>query len=235
MSSNIKTDYNQIKNKVVAKLVASPDKIFNEIELFNKCYSDLILPNDPTLKFKYKLVIRQLMSEYDNIVVKKLNNLYYIYYKENKDIDINNISSDTKIDSLDQPNELNNFIIDNELFDELNYVDPENGNTIFHDLLSSNNYVIVQKLLDSNKLNIHCKNNYGQTPINKINDVKMTNIIINYLVAKQNEIIDINNKHKSKLIEYKMKQDKLENDINQLRRYFYIFFIFYILTFFISK
>lgn len=234
MSSKISTDYNQIKNKIVAKLVANPDKVFSEIELFNKCYADLIL-HDPTLKFKYKLVIRQLMAEYDNIIVKKNNNIYYICYKENKnDISINNINTIPE-ESFVNNNDLNNFIIDNDLYEELNYIDPESGNTIFHDLLASNNYIIVQKLLDTNKLQLNIKNNIGQTPIHKINDIKMANIIINYLLSKQDEHTDINNKHKNKLIEIKNKQDKLDSELYTLRKYFYSFIILTIINFFISK
>ena len=53
---------------------------------------------------------------------------------------------------------LSNYIIDNNLSDDINYVDPFDGNTIFHDLVITSNIQKITKLISDGKFDFLVKN-----------------------------------------------------------------------------
>lgn len=71
------------------------------------------------------------------------------------------INSDLGLDYSD----LVNYIIDNNLSDDISYVDPFDGNTIFHDLVAVNNIEKIKILVENSKFDYFVKNKHGLTPI----------------------------------------------------------------------
>lgn len=71
------------------------------------------------------------------------------------------INSELGLDYAD----LVNYIIDNNLSDDISYVDPFDGNTIFHDLVAVNNIEKIKILIENSKFDYFVKNKHGLTPI----------------------------------------------------------------------
>ncbi len=103
-----------------------------------------------------------------------------------------NQTSNLGLDYID----LVNYIIDNDLDENINYVDPFDGNTIFHDLVATNNLEKIKKLVEADKFDYQVKNKYGFTPIELTKNIE----IIIYL-------------NKSIATHYMNKMDKLKNEI----------------------
>ena len=179
--------FEDIFNKIMLVLIANEGVIYNQYKLYSLIL-DKFTRNEsefvpPEFKYKFFITLRQLMLKDENIKVTKENNIYQVVYGEPKDIKNDRITFSP--DWID-PSQLNNFIISNNL--DLNYQDPESGNTIYHDILSENNYENVKKLLETNNIDYNVKNNYNKTPIECINDVKIATIIINDLNKKLNNM-----------------------------------------------
>jgi hypothetical protein len=141
------------------------------------------------------------MSKNNDITVIKKKNIYYAGYNMvNNNLDWCNYN-----DNWLEKNSLNNYIIENNLENELDYVDPENGNTIFHDVLSStNNHAFIEKVIKTFDIDYTLKNNNNKTPIECVEDIKITVCIIN----------DLNNR----LYSMNKRLDNLEskNNINEI-------------------
>jgi hypothetical protein len=119
------------------------------------------------------------MIKDDNIRVFKDNNIYQIVYNPPNGIKLENIKFNDKWINM---SDLNNYIIDNEI--DINYQDIENGNTIYHEILSEHNCDNIKKLLEKNNIDYNVKNYYDKTPIECINNIKIATIVINDLNKK---------------------------------------------------
>ena len=88
MSTNYSTD--DIETKIMSILYAHIDKRFSQFALFSKLINDKFpefadKPIHPSIKAKFLLVLRTLASRYDDIIVTKEHNMFYVVCLTNKD------------------------------------------------------------------------------------------------------------------------------------------------------
>jgi hypothetical protein len=149
----------EISTKLLIILHINKNKTFDQYTLFNEVVNKFRTTQStnyisPEFKSKFLLVLRSLMSRNDDITITKKNNVYYAGYEMiNTNIEYNINYSDHWLEK----DTFNNYIIENNLEDELDYVDPENGNTIFHDILSSNNYTFIEKVVKTFHIDYNLK------------------------------------------------------------------------------
>lgn len=182
----------EIESKLLIILYANENKIFDQYVLWNKLIDKLEINNkyiNPTFKNKYLIVLRNLKNRFDDIEIVKENNIYKAYCKKD-DIKVE-YEDYEKVDECEQNtfdiNDLNNYILDNNLYEELDYEDSD-GNTIYHDLISGNNYFQVNKLINANKFNYLKVNKNNKTPVDLITNQVITNLIIKDLLKKMNKL-----------------------------------------------
>lgn len=175
--------FEDIYNKVMLILIANESTLYDQYKLyslvidkFNVNKQDFI---PPEFKCKFLITIRQLMSKDENVKVIKTNGVYQVIYNAPSDINLKNVYYSS--DWIDESN-LNSFIIDNKI--ELNYQDPESGNTISHNLLKTTDFENIKKLLEMSDLKLDIKNNDNKTPIECINNIHVASIIIDNLYKK---------------------------------------------------
>jgi len=215
MSTLENVTYDDIFNKIMLILVANEGKLYDQYKLYSlvidKITKNEVICVPPDFKYKFFITLRQLMLKDDNIKVMKENNIYQVIYNAPKDIKLDNINYNPEwIDK----SALNNFIINNTTEVDINYKDPESGNTIYHEVLSEHNSENVKKLIDtlplSSKENTfyNIKNNYNKTPIECIKDVQVSIIIINDLNKRINEF-----DNKFKILENRLKILENKNEI----------------------
>jgi hypothetical protein len=190
--------FDDIYNKIMLVLVANEGILYNQYKLYslilNKFTRNETYFVPPEFKYKFFVTLRQLMLKDDNIKVFKENNIYQVIYNGSKEVKPEFVNySPEWIDK----SQLNKFIINNNI--DLNYQDPESGNTIYHDILSENNYENVKKLLETNNVNYNIKNNYNKTPIDCIKDIQIATVIINDLSNKINQFDEKLNQFEEKL------------------------------------
>jgi hypothetical protein len=219
ITNNYSTD--EIETKIMSILYANIDKKFSQFALFSKLINDKFTefannnkPIHPSIKAKFLLVLRTLASRYDDIIVTKEENTYYVVCLTNKDeldkisnyteteefgkftnftnsvnsANFTNSTNSTNSANLANPTEkdlinyddLLNYIIDNNLSDDINYVDPFDGNTIFHDLVITSNIQKITKLIVDGKFDFFIKNKQNKTPI----ELGTNKTIENYLISK---------------------------------------------------
>ncbi len=73
----------QIETKVMSVLYANIDKKFSQFSLFNKLIRDKFTelenkPIHPTIKARFLLILRNLPSRFDDIIVTKTENVFYV-------------------------------------------------------------------------------------------------------------------------------------------------------------
>jgi hypothetical protein len=147
------------------------------------------------------------MVKDDCIKVFKENNVYQVIYNAPKDIKPE--IKDYIPEWLDKT-DFNYYLVNNKL--DLNYQDPESGNTIYHEVLSESGFDTknygnidkVKKLIETSTNNYSIKNNDDKTPIECIKDVKVATLVINDL---NNKLISL--EKKLEMFEIRMKD--LEN------------------------
>jgi len=197
----------KIEIDIMSILYANIDTIFTHYSLFNKLVRDkydLNNTNSITIhsnfKSKFLLVVRNLMANYDNIKITKENNIYNIVCLSSQDIKTTKFFSflnDTKI-SLNYI-ELNDnditsmydYIYENNLNEYINWSDPFDGNSIFHELVANNNIKQIEKLINNNTFNYTIINNHNQTPIDLINSPATAKILTMLLIKNYNIIKNI--------------------------------------------
>lgn len=194
MSNLSEISIDKIDTDVMSILYANIDKKFSQYTLFNKLledkyegqYTNSIHPN---FKSKFLLVIRTLMSKYDDIVVEKKDGSYYIVClsfkedKEEKPLYMEQIAKPNQLCEADISN-MYDYIYDNNLEDCMNWSVFSDGNSIFHELILHNNIKQTSRLIRENRFNFEIKNNQNQTPIDLINSQEMGNLIIEEFFIK---------------------------------------------------
>jgi len=217
-----------IENVVMLILCANDGVIYTQYQLFNKVV-DKIHENDkstvftvhPSFKAKFFIVVKNLMSSYNDVYVNKTNDEYKISYntstnKLNEPEIIYNCVDD-KIDSktddkTDDKTEISininhdldnsyyyDYVVNNNVEKEFNSKDINNGNSFYHDIMNtSNNYLLIKKLIDDNHFKFNIKNHSGNTPILLNNNLNVTNLFINELFTKidslEKELFALQNK-----------------------------------------
>jgi hypothetical protein len=182
---------NEIENTIMVVLVGNDSTVFTQYQLFDKVIDKLEIKTNSihnSFKSKFLIVLRNLMSSYDDVKIYRENNIYKAIYATDN-ITIKNYNSDFPDHHYDQAdpftiNELNSYIIDNDMFQEFTYIDQSSGNTIYHDIVSNNNYLQIKKLIDTNKFNYNIKNLNDKTPLDYINDQRVSNLMIKTLFNK---------------------------------------------------
>lgn len=199
MSNLENINYDEIENKIMMVLVQNQGKLVDYKLLFSKVIDRFNRTNTLSIhtsfKYKFLLVIKQLVSKYDDIELIKIDNISYLRFNETK---ISNVNEDysnkilepeyqTEVSEPELPHEssLASYIVDNDLFDHF-YINGDT--TIYHDLVSGNNYIQINKLLVENKMIIHIKDKYSQTPLDYIKNQEVSNIFIKDLYKKINNL-----------------------------------------------
>lgn len=246
-------DINKIETDVMSVLYANIDVKFSQYDLFNKLLEDkydgqYMVQIHPDFKSKYLIVLRNLMSKYNDIKIYKENEKYIVVcLSDDKNIDLQNLEyysdvikkSTNKIVlplSLDLTNKtetakqlktldleeqqtlqtnnkinINNndyynfyqYLWDNNLTEQINWIDPWNGNSIYHELVLSQNTKLISKLIELEQFNFDIKNKNELTPIE---------------LAFETDLIDV-----SKVLTYGLikqinqTKQKYENEIEKLK------------------
>lgn len=210
MSNLSEISIDKIETDIMSVLYANMDKKFSQFELFNKLLEDKYYGNytnyvHPDFKSKFLLIFRTLISKYDDIIIKKTSeynyNIICLSSKEEmedmeyKPFYYGHIYNPIKLENHDVSN-MYDYIYDNNLDEYKNWSDPFDGNSIFHELILSNNTKQTLKLMEENKFNFEIKNNINKTPIDLINSQEMSNIIIKEFVRKNIILMEKYNQEK---------------------------------------
>ena len=218
----------KIETDIMSVLYANLDIKFSQYALFNKVledkydgqYSSQIHSN---FKSRFLLVLRNLMSKYDDIKVSKDNDVFWVVcmsVSESKEpIEFTNWDNPIKQPiSLDRTDYVHmyNYVYDTNPKDFLNWSDRWDGNTIFHELVLSQNKPLIEKLLLQDQFNFVVKNNHGKTPLEMQTSQEITDMLSKNLLEKlifMNEKFKIlEEQHKSELNNYEKKVRYLESN-----------------------
>ena len=157
---------------------ANEGKLFDQSTLYNKVidkFDTSVIMIDPHFKYKFFIVIRDLMSQSDDVKVIKENGVYYTIFNPPSNITIvDPVGYDS---SWLNEDDFTKYIIKNDVTN-INFQDPENGNTVFHDVLSGNDYLLAKELLTKYRNDYLLENSKGNTPIDCIKDIKIATIVI---------------------------------------------------------
>jgi hypothetical protein len=184
----------KIETDIMSVLYANMDIKFSQYALFNKVLEDKYDSQyygqiHSNFKSRFLLVIRNLMSSYSDIKVSKDNGVYYIVCLSESEKPIEFIKWDEPIKhpvSLDNTDyaQMYNYIYDTNQKDFINWSDPWDGNTIFHELVLSQNKNLIEKLLLQDEFNFNVKNTHGKTPIEMPSTQEIINILTKNLLEK---------------------------------------------------
>jgi len=178
----------EIENAIMMVLISKDGILLKQNQIYSNVVDKLDINTNfihYTFKYKFLFVLRNLMSKYDDVKVINENNIFSAIYNSNKDADKNSYTIDLNevpinLDSSD----LDAYIIDNDITEEFNFIDPNNNNTIYHNIVSNNNYFQIKKLINDNKFNFTVKNIDNKTPIDLINNQQISNLFIKELFNK---------------------------------------------------
>jgi len=233
MNTFDKYPIDEIETKIMSILYSNIDQRFNQFVLFDKLIKDKYpelyeTTINPVIKARFLLVIKNLVSRFDDIIVTKDNNVFSVVCLSNKDQianiknydhSDNNIQNKTILQNTQNPKnnsnqpeyiDLLNYIINNEI-EFLNYVDPFDGNTIYHDLVITSNLEKIKNLINTGKFNFFAINNKNETPIQLSKDPNITNLLITSTMNKYLDEIQFFNK---KIEDYSNKLNYLELKIS---------------------
>jgi len=248
--------FDEIELKLMTILLNNEDKLIYDRHLYNLLLDKFRYQSgfiDPNLKNKYFVVLRNLDAN-ENVKVFKNNNIYKIVYTTKPELynremipyeDNTYISPEKNIDVCHySPSEVYRYIdssLSEEFSKERSYVDIENGNTIYHDLVRECTVDILTKMFNTKSMNINVLNKNGLTPIDYINDISVARLFIKELneqlktVSKQIENINNNKKISEEVLNEEIDQKILLKIRQQLSRdrleqYFGAFFITILLS-----
>lgn len=216
----------KIETDIMSVLYANMDVKFSQFTLFNKVLEDkydgqFSSQIHPNFKSRFLLVLRNLMEKYDDIKVSREKEVYWVVCvsESEKPIEFTNfnrwekpIKKEIPLETKDYAN-MYDYIWDNNLSGHINWTDPWDGNTIYHELVFFQNKNLIEKLLLQDQFNFFVKNSNGKTPIELSTNQEITNLLIKSLLEK-----NIISNEKLKLIEDKNKVElnKCETRINYL-------------------
>jgi hypothetical protein len=192
MSDLANISFDDMETKIMSILWANQGKEYSQFTLFNKLIEDKYdIQNlkciSPDFKAKFLLVLRNLKSRYDDLEINKNNNTFYIKCGNETNSKPNIFEDKEYVYDKTVDNSfpcVEDYIIDNNIEKEFKYVDPFDGNTIFHNLVLLSNVKHIQKLINEDKFQFFIKNKNNQTPIQLSTDINITNIILSGMVNK---------------------------------------------------
>ena len=188
-------------------------KITRDNLVFNiLCSNSPDSPNNPDNKFPRftKIQNNEPINEPNNKPNNEPNN-----EPNNK----SNTSSTIKLDENDI-SEMYDYIYDNNLNEYINWSDPVDGNTIYHELVLSNNIKQIERLVKENLFEYTVLNTYNQTPIDLIKSPLVARIMTMGLVKNYNSIKEKLNQEKEKLNQEKENVNMLVNNFNNKINYY---------------
>ena len=199
MSETMDHSIDNIETNIMSILYANMDVKFTQFSLFNKLLIDKYdIENTKIIhqnfKAKYLLVIRNLMSKYDDILITKNDKIYSILCvssKEKTETCAEYIYNNDYLIKEDDIN-LSKYIVENDIMNEFKYIDPCDGNTIYHDLVLSDNLEIVEKMITDGTFNFFVFNKRNQTPLELSTNKLISNIIV---MGIYNKIVRDNEKY----------------------------------------
>jgi hypothetical protein len=217
----------KIETDVMSVLYTNMDIVFTQYSLFDKLVEDkydfkntnLIHPN---FKSKFLLVVRNLISKYPDIKITKNNTIYNIVCLTDSDVELNKLTktyniaeNTTQYIRLEENDisEMYDYIYDNNLDEYKNWSDPFDGNSIFHELVLSNNIKQIDRLVKENKFDFNILNTHNQTPVELIKSPQVSRIITKGLIKNFNLI-------KEKLNQEKENVNMLVNNFNNKINYY---------------
>lgn len=180
MSNLEQITYENINDKIILVLCANLGTIYNQYELYDAVLDKFSRTSNSIhsdFKYKFMHVIRQLMSNNNNVTVLKDNGVYYVGYDIPQQV-IEPCS--TNEFWLDKDNYIK-FIIDNNLEDEFIYQDPETGNNLYHELFKTGDYTTIKKVINTHHIDYTITNKIKDTPIDCINRVEVATLVISDL------------------------------------------------------
>lgn len=206
----------EIETKLMSVLYANIDTRFSQFSLFNKLIKDKFteLENTiihPTIKSRFLLILRNLPSRFEDIIVDKIDNVFYVVCLSSKE-NTNKVMDYAPVIEKTKPNtNLNNsnnltdkenildyslfldYIIDNNISELINFVDPIDSNTISHDLVTTSNTKKIIQFIDQNKFNFFEPNRHGKAPFQLAKTKEVSDIILTGLANKfQTETLALN-------------------------------------------
>lgn len=242
---------NEIENKIVLILMASPNIMYTQYTLYDKILEKFDVKDykaDQGFKAKYMLVLNNLDKTYDNIKLQNINDKYIICYEDKDEIKSNqnkeeiiNDLNNSRDDDMSNSSFILDFIVTNKVTDHYNYIDPKTGNTILHEVLSKDNTENVKNILQHNS-NLRASNERSvleapkspeterivvdgdllilnknlETPIEKINSIQVSNLIIMELLKKINnyEEMLLNSSIRIDMLNDSIKKNNVKDLIN---------------------
>jgi hypothetical protein len=223
---------NEIEVKLMTILLNNEDKLLYGQDLYNLLLAKYDYKTgfiDPSFKHKYLLVLRNLDSN-ENVKVFKNNNAYKVVYTTNPEsytAESKGFEDKTRISCVEctyVPSDVYRFVessLPEKLHEVKTYIDIENGNTIYHDLVREASVDVLTKMFNTKTMNINVTNKDGLTPVDYINDVVVARLFIKELneqlktVSKQIETIN----NEKALIETKL--NKQQHKLTQFLEVFY--------------
>lgn len=187
MSDLINVTHDELNNKIMIILCANEGTIFDQYTLYSKVIdkftSTSFIP--PSFKYKFMLVLRNLMNTNNDVKIIKKNNVYNVVYNPPNNIEL----KDSYYDNMWlNTHDFNGYIIDSDLHSEFGYKDIESGDTLYHNILGGNDCITVKRLINSNSIDYNVKNNFDKTPIECINNIKVASIVISDLNLRINNL-----------------------------------------------
>lgn len=204
----------KIETDVMSVLYANMDTIFTQYSLFSKLVEDKYdFKNTnsihPNFKSKFLLVIRNLISKYPDITITRDNMVYNIVCSSDSDIKLNELTKTPYVEQITSTyikldendiSEMYDYIYDNNLGEYINWSDPFDGNSIFHELVLSNNIKQIDRLVKENVFDYTILNTHNQTPTELIKSPQVARIMTMGLVKKINSIKEKLNQEKENVI-----------------------------------
>lgn len=207
MDDNI---FKKLELTIIAAIARNPGEYKSQYEIYNEIMEDLNIKNPEdkeNFKIKFLYILRVLPGLYDDIKIVKKNEVLYIAFSPQKeDFDILNMNITKNINTdiglnIDENIEKNinppenkmpleidviNFILDESKNDSymLKFFNKKdyNNNTLLHNLILNNDHDRIKKSFDRLYDMTEQKNNDNKTPIELINDVKISNLFLSELI-----------------------------------------------------
>ena len=205
---------NIIEENIMSVLYANINTIFSQDTLFNKVLEDKYDGQDSSqihLDFKSKFLFVLIMlipKKYeDDIKISKENGIYWVQcvsVSESEEPSKFSICDKSIIQPIIDYAHMYNYIYNINQNDFINWLDPCDGNTIFHELVLYQNKFLIEKLLLQDKFNFNAKNRHGKTPLEMQTSQEILNILNKYLLEK---VIFMN--EKLKLLEEQNNKEKI--------------------------
>jgi len=209
------TSIQDIEKNIMTVLYSNTGKLYSQYTLYDEVLTKFDVVSEshyvsPRFKSKYMVVLKNLNSNFKDVkLTKELNTQTreYFYNVSIPDDEIVNIDSPSKnneneklkinTDEIIQDKDdkywktrvLFEYLFDNNLYES--YKSDDDGNTIYHDLILSNSFIIVKKLIEQNKFDFDSKNKLDETPIDllhKSSEEMNTLVLKSYITNMKSNI-----------------------------------------------